>query len=954
MIPEHSIQQALAKIRDRGANYVYFFEHLTSPDWIEPLAKQGFFKNPPKPIQGEKTISHPSWVESQYLVRMAEKNPNAVVQAALQIRKTENSRVNRDILEIALKVPPSLSKLLVPQICSILNDTKGPVITRQIADIVRRLAQHNELGAALKIASQSLDFFPDPRTTHNGDLRANPKGFSRLEPAPRWRVYEFKELLDKGIRAILEKDPWSVLALLSATLDKAIRLSFSLQEAETLDGRDNSVGWRPAVEDHEQNKGFQHKELLVPVLRDAAETLLRTAPSAFDEVEELLGKFRWDIFNRLYIHLCRVLPEVAGSQRIRKILTNSKYFDNYRFQHEWSLLLRAQFKNLSDSDQALILNWIEHGFEPEWRIARHKEHFGESPSPQLVEKWKRHWQLRNLYFISSDLPATWKRHYGDFLAEFGEPEHPGFPIWIGQVQDGAVSPKSARDLLAMPNSDLIAFLRAWRPSLGERDQTTEGLASALTVAIKSDPLRFAPDLNQFHELHPDYVDAAIRGFQEAAEEGRQPGWERLIEFCGWVVTQTDSTEPAQGEPDDHRTWRWARMNVIRLLSRGLKSEKSEIPINLRSRVWSILEVLAEDPLPNRAYEEKYKGGRQYGTLSINTTRGESMHALFLYADWVRCHSHQDNISVSAEEILAPLTRHLDLSKEPTFTIRSIYGQHLPWLNHFFPEWLKNNLEQIFPRDQALVEYRSVAWEAYISFSNPSGPLFELLNEEYAWAIGRLRQETAVSRDYDLAHPDEALAQHLVQLCWWGRTSIDDESSLISQFFKKASDQLRGSLFIFAARALQNTEQVDQQIVTRLQYLFEKRLEAATLNHRQASFEKELSAFGALVWSGKLDVEWTLSTLEKVLPLTTDEEPYGYSTLEFLERTSVKYPAESARCLQLMILSNQEQFGWYLKPESVRTILSNALKAEDELARRAGAEAQETLLRMGQFEFKDLR
>src|ERR1700744_340791 len=98
MIEAQIINQALSKIRDRGANYVYFFQNLNSPDWIEPLLKAGFFRRPPSPIREGNTISYPPWVESQYLARIAAKNPALVAKVTREIENTENVRVQHDIL----------------------------------------------------------------------------------------------------------------------------------------------------------------------------------------------------------------------------------------------------------------------------------------------------------------------------------------------------------------------------------------------------------------------------------------------------------------------------------------------------------------------------------------------------------------------------------------------------------------------------------------------------------------------------------------------------------------------------------------------------------------------------------------------------------------------------------------------------------------------------------------
>jgi hypothetical protein len=47
MPSELQVDKAIALIQKVGGNYKYFFEKLSSPTWIEPLAKRGRFNRPP-------------------------------------------------------------------------------------------------------------------------------------------------------------------------------------------------------------------------------------------------------------------------------------------------------------------------------------------------------------------------------------------------------------------------------------------------------------------------------------------------------------------------------------------------------------------------------------------------------------------------------------------------------------------------------------------------------------------------------------------------------------------------------------------------------------------------------------------------------------------------------------------------------------------------------------------
>ena len=98
MLKPELVDRAVAAIKGY-AQYQYFFEHLDSPEWLEPLAARGLFKEPPPPEKVDQYVRLPFWPESRYLVRMAAiaEARATVVRIAREIPKTENSRVYDDI-----------------------------------------------------------------------------------------------------------------------------------------------------------------------------------------------------------------------------------------------------------------------------------------------------------------------------------------------------------------------------------------------------------------------------------------------------------------------------------------------------------------------------------------------------------------------------------------------------------------------------------------------------------------------------------------------------------------------------------------------------------------------------------------------------------------------------------------------------------------------------------------
>ena len=117
-IDKAKVDRAIALIKRGSANADYFFEQLTSPVWIEPLAKEKLFAKPYNAIQRGEAFSFPVWVPGQYLARMAA-IPEAqaqVVDILTKLPQTDNPRVYEVVAEAAAALPPNLARLLVPQL----------------------------------------------------------------------------------------------------------------------------------------------------------------------------------------------------------------------------------------------------------------------------------------------------------------------------------------------------------------------------------------------------------------------------------------------------------------------------------------------------------------------------------------------------------------------------------------------------------------------------------------------------------------------------------------------------------------------------------------------------------------------------------------------------------------------------------------------------------------------
>jgi hypothetical protein len=462
------------------------------------------------------------------------------------------------------------------------------------------------------------------------------------------------------------------------------------------------------------------------------------------------------------------------------------------------------------------------------------------------------------------------------------------------------------------------------------------------------------------------VRSALANNKGQQGELKEFSWSSVLKLCSWIV-QESQPSPECETTDDSRDsdLREARRAVADLLRVGFAARgNSGIPLHFRSEVWNIIEPLTHDPDPTPEREKGYstptdKSPRDLSDLSINTVRGEAMHTVVRYALWLRRHFEQmpDGSELIGRgfnempEVRQVFNEHLDLDRDTSLAIRSVYGQWFPWLMMLDGGWATQNVAKIFPHDEALSDLRSAAWESYIRYCSVYDNVFDLLQEEYNYAVER--SNTACSKKQQLTELEEGLAEHLMTFYWRGKLRLDEPRGLLTLFYTEVPDVFRGYALEFVGRSLRNTEDaIEPQILNRLQLLWERRLEAARAATLPTSYINELAAFGWWFASAKFDDSWAIAQLKEVLQLIGQVEP-DFLIFERLAALADKMPESTVECLKLIIEKDKNGLGIYGSDDEVKTILATAIQGSSDTARQTAIELINRLGQCGNWEFREL-
>ena len=841
----------------------YFFRNLKNPLWLGPLRQRGFFALPPAPEPSEKGMYSPPWPPADYLIQVAEEVPDDVAAIITSI-DTTNWIVQLALIDAALKLPASTAAPLALRFGSWMRqEYRHPLLHDRLTSLVVRLARGGESNAAIDLARRILAIRPPKPRESDSYFPSDPTGL-----VDHW---DYREMLQQAGPALGEAGRSLCVAMLFDLLRTAVKYGIRANREPGDDKtEDFSHWWRPAVEDHAQNATGDVRDTLIEALRDQLLALISVDPGALKSTWHRLLAEPYAIFHRIAIYLLTTADD-PPSDLLDEAVFQHDWFDRPIAYHEYYHLMQKHFGNLP-------LDRRTHYLEMITRTAH------EATEKEYID-W---WEYRQLWPLREYLDASWKARLIE-LQRLGELEHPDFLSFTSTGTGGGPrSPKTREQLRAMTEEELVSFLMSWEPPKDSyTEPSQEGLAQELVTLAQDDPAHLAAIALRFNDLRVDYARALVEGLQGAVKSGRKFDWAPVLRL-GQALASRDKRSDEL---------RYALLRLSWLLSSGLEKGEGEIPIDLRAQLWEVIALLAEYPDPSLDAEGDDDTPPSH--RSLNTVRGEAIHACIRYGLWVRrCQEGREDSHTligkgfhEMPELSALLQEHLDVSQDRSLAIRAVYGQWLPWLRLLDASWTASHLDSILPTDRSLQPYRQAAWETYITFSPPYTGMLSLLKEEYRRAVRGLAElpKTKPERSRDVT---SRLAEHLATFYWRGEEALDGEASLIAEFYAVAPGWLRGRLAEFVGRSLKNTkEPVPEAVEQRLMALWDSRLSALAESMNPEDKQDELDAFMWWVSSGKLPQAWVASRLARVAELIPHTGPETMFALEQIVILAPGYPSE---------------------------------------------------------------
>jgi hypothetical protein len=857
MPSDERVKRALEQLGKSGANRKYFFEKLSSPEWIEPLAKAGLFLHPPPAVRSADSVSFSFWPESRFLVRVAGAAPDQVLKVISKVPATDNVRVHEDFVDAALMMPPESAAKIAQKEAKWLagQDAIYSLLPDKVGELAVRLARGDRPTESLSLLKAVLTLGKPRSEREIGEAKIDDWHYGQVIQKYWPDVFD----------AIGERALW--------VLSEILENGHGPESGEVF-----SSAWRRAIEEHEQNHGFGDPEdHLLEAIRDGFRRWLGSNPRRIPETLAILEKKGSELFRRLALHLA---SEMAGKDiaSAQARLLDRDAFKNAGLHHEYSVLMKTVFPLVEPAARDTVLGWIRDEANP--------SDTADDDARRMADRWL--W--RRLSIIRPHLSGDLGARYEDLVRAWGEPEYPDLLAhstrWVGPV-----SPMTAGELGALPLDEVARYLSAWQSPETWQSPTREGLARELTKMVQARMEEVCSNLTLFQTLDPTYSRAIVEGLSEAFRAGASVAWPEVLTYFMWIVERDRAqTFDAMNTMDRDPHWGWARKAVARLIE--IAVGRGAIPTSLAEVVWTVLEPITDDPDP--VPEDDVDTAGDVVHRSINSTRPVSFHTAMAVTSWLRTARDSEPgkagpVNAVVAKMLADLDRHLDPTVDPSPAVRSVYGQYFEWLLHLDGEWLRARIGRVFSKEQP--QLREAAWMGYLARARVRNEVFSAIREEYEVAVEKL-----VTYDGENRSQIEAarhLAEHLMILV--GRGILTPGDSLLTRFFAVAPPVTRAYAIGYVGRALNSERvEVDESFVANWKTMWEWRHALAT----PAADAQEDAEFGWWFSSGRFDLDWSLAqfiaTLRRSGPIPA--EPF---ISERLAKVAAERPGDAIQVLDLM-------------------------------------------------------
>ncbi len=752
--PAHVTQ--LRDLQLRLAQRQYFFGRLTNPAWVEHLANEGFFSNPPvRQVNPDQSWRARPWPEGDYLVNAATDAPDTVASILEAVPSSNDNPVVWDsVARAARRLPPDLAVRMVPSLTNALKTVPTELFSRSVVDLAVALAERKRYEACDLVG----------HLFHVADSRDLPDGLvvrytTRTDWIfPRLRHHRYDQLCSRVVSALESLNSERTLCLLLKKIQRVQRLA-------------DDQGFRPwwHLERLEAGRRPASRDMLSALVASVLGLAQRMADDGRDaggaeRVMEAIDSHQGESFSRIrHLVLARVGHQLR--ERLDQVLQSEEALNPAYRVPEFAALLRTQFRNASEGARKRYAEAVR----------------AESES---------HVQRRILTFFRGEVPEE----FADLAREHGvlgqEPSYQEQQMAeVGGYSEAGSwspdeSPVSADQLSAWTVDEVVAFLSDFQPNRGS--ESVSGLQANLTVYAQENAPDAVSVLNRAIEevVSPSRIEGILDGLGEAAKKGADLDWQHTLSGVRKVVRHVATLD--RDGVESFARWRRAVGRAMWLVEQGCR--KDAIPSAFADEMWDLLNEATTISAVSQTEGPLSASLAAVITTQLNDTSGNVASAVLSVALWD--YRHRTRIPDSSDEAKARARRAVQQSLLPILdrwlqdegpcavVPLALVGDYLPQLHLLAPEWIEaheSDLLQGGTEDPA----RRPTWTTYVSRARLYDTVFLALRPWYVRAAEDVAGWASATGDArKTLEPSQRLAVHLVVAVLRGLVAVGDEDRLL--------------------------------------------------------------------------------------------------------------------------------------------------------------------------------
>ena len=760
--PTEDIIGTLPNLLKSDARRAYFFRQLNQPAWLEPLKDAGWFnpeQNPPPDEDPDSPGYYrtPVWYALEFVEKIAyhpERDVDLLVKIVNTIvdctdetgERIKNDGTNGRLIKIIGTFP--INRIERKHITFMSNALKYGWVSREIGEIILpKLLSESKKELTLDLLKVMFDAKVVNHRIH-----------------PLMEEYWLKEAIKQQEQAIAE-------------LCGIETIQIALERIRTL--ADEGIHSFDFIERLEAEPSYGHQqrydELLVSFTcrlfhLASPNTIAETVKSLLKETiasshnhqytggyPATFGRIALNVITHHYDDLKRLFWEWDGNP-----------LEEYELKPQLYQLVETCCLRFDESEIEQILHWIEsHQYIRQLVEDNEKD-------AKVAALYKREWLTALLKTGNEKVAATYQKYKQINPKKI---ESPGLSraIKIGYEE---MSVMTVAELSEMSNARIVQYLndsqeeKFWTDSI-------HGLVKVLREYVEANPRRFTDDLHPFQGARYQYQHSILSGLLNVWRDKREFDWEALLEFIHQIFSSEQFWTEHFEKPPNYRDW--IISTTVDLITEGTGDDKYAFDAHLLPLAEKILIVLV------KKVESSVFTLEDLSSKVLDSVRGKVFSAMVHYALRYARINNPKQVSRWSQTIRKDFTKRLDRSLEPSLEFSFTLGHYLPNLLYLDKEWVVDNIDRIFPRQD------ESHWEAAFS-----GYLFLPQTPEDLYFLLKKRGDYQKALNTDFA--DQTVLERLIQhVCWdWieDRETLNDENSLIYQLINSGNPKLLSGMVDF--------------------------------------------------------------------------------------------------------------------------------------------------------------